>query len=132
MAVNDPIADMLARIRNAVNAKYPQVIIPHSKIKEAIARIIHKEGFVRGVEVAGEAGRKAIVIELKYSEDGRPIFNELRRVSKLGRRQYVSAREIRPTRQGVGVAILTTSKGVMKDSDAKRQGLGGEVICTIW
>ena len=132
MAVNDTIADMLIRIRNAANAKFSHVTIPHSKMKESIARIIVSEGFLRGVEVAGEGIRKSIVIELKYTDSKRPVFTELKRVSRLGRREYWGAREIKPSRQGMGVAILSTPKGVMKDTDARRQGIGGEVLCTIW
>lgn len=132
MPVNDPIADMFVRIRNAANAGFPTVAIPHSKIKEALARILHAEGFVKGAEVIGEGLRKAIVVEMKYMEDGRPVFTEIKRTSKLGRRRYTSVKAIGPNRQGMGVAILSTSKGVMKDTDAKRQGVGGEILCTIW
>lgn len=132
MAINDQIADMLARIRNAANAGFPNVVVPHSKIKESIAKIICEEGFFRSYEVAGEGVRKALVIDLKYGSNGKPIFMALRRTSKLGRRYYVGTRDIRPSRQGMGVAILSTSKGVMKDVDAKRQGVGGEVLCTVW
>ncbi len=132
MPVNDPIADLLVRIRNAANAKFDTVTMPHSKLREAVARIMHAEGFVSGVEVMGEGARKSMVVELKYTDERKPVFNEMKRTSKLGRRVYLSAGEIRPSRQGMGVAILTTSKGVMKDTDAKRQGVGGEVLCTIW
>lgn len=132
MPVNDPIADLLVRIRNAANAKFDNVAMPHSKLREAVARVMLGEGFLNGVEVAGEGIRKSLVIALKYTEDRVPVFNELKRTSKLGRRVYVGADDIRPSRQGMGVAILSTSKGVMKDTDAKRQGVGGEVLCTIW
>lgn len=132
MPVNDPIADMLVRIKNAANAGFPQVTIPYSKMKESIAKILQAEGFVKGLETAGEGVRRAIVMELKYKPDGKPIFSTLKRESKLGRRRYIGAHEIRPSRQGMGVAILSTSKGVMRDDDAKRQGVGGEVLCTIW
>lgn len=132
MAINDPIADMLVRIRNGANAGFEKVTIPHSHIKEDIAHILYKEGFLKGVDVVGEGVRKSIVVDLKYMEDGKAVFSNLQRVSKLGRRYYVGARDIRPSRQGMGVSILTTSKGVMKDTDAKRNGIGGEVICTIW
>ncbi|HPM40936.1 MAG TPA: 30S ribosomal protein S8 [bacterium] len=132
MPVNDPIADLLVRIRNAANAKFDTVTMPHSKLREAVARIMQAEGFVSGVEVMGEGARKSMVVELKYTEERKPVFNEMKRTSKLGRRVYLGAGEIRPSRQGMGVAILTTSKGVMKDTDAKRAGVGGEVLCTIW
>jgi len=132
MSLNDPIADMLTRIRSAANAHFETVTIPHSKIKESIARVLTDEGFFRNVEVMGEGIRKAVVITLKYTEEGRPIFTSLDRTSKLGRRYYIGAADIRPNRQGVGVAVLTTSKGVMKDVDAKRHGVGGEVLITVW
>lgn len=132
MPVNDPIADMLVRIRNAANAKFDQVSIPHSRIKESIARVMVDEGFLRGLEVVGADPRKVLVVDLKYAEGRRPAFVEMHRVSRLGRRVYVAAEDIRPNRQGVGVAILSTSKGVLKDVEAKRQNVGGEVLCTIW
>ena len=132
MAVNDPIADMLTRVRNAAHARHDNVTIPHSKINEAIARVLAAEGFLRNVDVLGEGIRKTIVVGLRYDDQGAPIFKNLARTSKLGRRCYLGASDIRPSRQGMGVAILTTSKGVMKDTDAKRQGIGGEVICTVW
>ena len=132
MAVNDPIADMLTRIRNAAHARHDAVSVPHSKIKEAVARVLRTEGFLKGVEVLGEGIRKSIVIALRYDDLGAPIFKNLSRTSKLGRRFYLGASDIRPSRQGMGTAILTTSKGIMKDTDAKRQGIGGEVLCTVW
>ena len=132
MALNDPIADMLSRIKTAANAHFDTVSIPHSKVKEAIGRVMLAEGFFHDLEVMGEGIRKSIVITLNYRENGKPVFTGLQRTSKLGRHKYVGAQEIRPNRQGVGVAILTTSKGVMKDTDAKRQGVGGEVVCTVW
>jgi len=132
MSYNDPIADLLTRIRNAAIAGHPKVAIPHSKLKESITKIICDEGFLSGMEVIGSGLGKAIVVDMKYKEDGKPVFASMHRVSKLGRRQYVPVKKIKPTRQGMGVAILSTSKGIMKDVDAKRQGVGGEVLCAIW
>lgn len=132
MVANDSIADMLTRIRNGAKAGHVEVAMPYSKLKEEVARIMSKEGFVKGVDVVGEHKNKALVVELKYKPEGGPVFNSMQRKSKLSRRFYVSASDIHPNRQGVGVAILTTSKGVMKDVDAKKQGVGGEVLCTIW
>jgi small subunit ribosomal protein S8 len=132
MPVNDPIADMLTRIRNAAHARHDTAVIPHSRLKEALARVLANEGFIAGVEVAGEGIRRAIVVTIKYDADGEPAFQSLARTSKLGRRFYIGAADIRPNRQGVGVAILSTSKGILKDTDAKRQGIGGEVLCTVW
>lgn len=132
MAINDPIADMLIRIRNAANARSSHVSIPYSRIKESIGHLLVGEGFFRGMEVAGEGPRKAIVVEIKYATDGKPVFHELKRASKLGRRVYIGADEIKPIKKGAGVSIISTSKGLMKDMDAKRQGVGGEVLFTIW
>jgi small subunit ribosomal protein S8 len=132
MTLNDPIADMLSRIRNASNAHFDMVNIPHSKVKEAIGRVLTKEGFFSNMEVLGEGIRRSIVLTLKYRDNGKSIFSNLEKTSKLGRRKYVSAADIRPNRQGIGVAVISTSKGVMKDVDAKRQGVGGEVLCTVW
>jgi len=132
MAFNDPIADMLTRIRNAANARHDTATVPYSRLKESLAGILVREGFLGAMSVGGEGLRKSIVIDIKYLPDGKPAFRSLLRTSKLGRRVYVSAADIRPNRQGVGVAILTTSKGLMKDTDAKRQGIGGEVLCTAW
>lgn len=132
MVANDSIADMLTRIRNAANAKYDQVSIPYSRVKDAVANILRAEGFVGDVEVVGQGTKKVIIIGIKYTSSGQPVFNDMQKTSRLGRRVYVTAKEIRPSRQGMGVAILSTSKGIMKDVDAKRQGVGGEVLCTVW
>lgn len=132
MPINDPIADMLTRMRNAANAGFPKVCVPHSKIKESIARLLLSEGFLKDVEILGEGVKKTIVIGLKYDEKGEPIFSTLKRESKLGRRHYVNAKDIKSSRQGMGVSLISTSKGVMKDTDAKRQGVGGEILCTVW
>lgn len=132
MAFNDPIADMLTRIRNAANAKFDTVSIPYSTLKEQVARVMCEEGFLRDLNVVGEGVQKAITVGVRYLPDGSPVFNDMQRVSKLGRRVYVRAKEIRPNRQGVGVSILSTSKGVLRDIDARKQGVGGEVLCSIW
>lgn len=132
MSYNDPIADMLTRIRNAAKARHDKATVPYSKMKESVVRIISSEGFLGDVEVVGSGIRKSLVVSMKYREDGDPIFSNLQRSSKLGRRYYVGVKNIKASRQGMGVSILTTSKGIMKDVDARRQGVGGEVICTIW
>ncbi|HPW45366.1 MAG TPA: 30S ribosomal protein S8 [bacterium] len=129
---NDSIADLLTRVRNAANAGHEKVVVPYSKAKESIARIIVSEGFLSGVEVVGTGKEKALAIDLKYRDDGSPTFSSLQRVSKLGRRVYLKNKEIGASRQGMGVSIISTSKGIMKDVDAKRMGLGGEVICSVW
>ncbi len=132
MSFNDSVADLLTRIRNAANAKHAQVAIPYSRLKESVAKIIADEGFLGSVDVVGSGLGKSIVINVKYKENGKPIFSSMHRVSKLGRRKYISSKEIKPSRQGMGVAIISTSRGVMKDVDAKRMGVGGEVLCAIW
>lgn len=132
MSYNDPIADMLTRIRNAAMARHDKATVPYSWMKESVVRIISSEGFLGDVDVVGSGIRKSLVIGMKYREDGQPIFSSLQRSSKLGRRYYIGVKNIKASRQGMGVSILTTSKGIMKDVDARRQGVGGEVICTIW
>jgi small subunit ribosomal protein S8 len=132
MAINDTISDTLTRIRNAGMAGHDTTNIPYSKMSESIARILMREGFVHDVQVVGEGVRKQITVAMKYAGPKRPVFTAIERTSKPGRRIYVSHKNIRPTRQGVGIAILTTPKGVMTDNDAKRQGVGGEIICTVW
>lgn len=132
MAINDTVSDTLTRIRNAGMAGHDTTNIPYSKMSESIARILMREGFVRDVQVVGDGIRKQINVAMKYAGPKRPVFTSIERTSKPGRRVYVSHKNIRPTRQGVGIAILTTPKGVMTDNDAKRQGVGGEIICTVW
>jgi small subunit ribosomal protein S8 len=132
MALNDPIADLLTRIRNAAHAGHEDVSLRHSNMKEAVARILSKEGFIGDVEVAGEGARKQLVISIKYASFRQPPFTSLDRTSKGGRRIYLSHKEIKPVRQGMGISILTTAKGVMTDAEARQQGVGGEVVCTVW
>jgi small subunit ribosomal protein S8 len=130
--MTDPIADMLTRIRNALHAKYEQVVIPASRLKVEIANVLKDEGFIHEVESIGEGKRKSIVIKLKYTSTKKPVISDISRVSKLGRRVYLSKDEIKSIRYGRGVAILSTSKGIMKDADAKKNGIGGEILCTVW
>jgi len=132
MSLNDPIADFLTRIRNAAHAGHETVGVRYSKMKESIGRILAREGFIKDVDVIGEGIRKQVVVTLKYVSEKKPPFCSIDKVSKGGRRVYTTHKEIKPTRQGMGVAILTTPKGIMTDTDAKRQGIGGEILCTIW
>lgn len=132
MYVNDPIGDMLTRIRNGQQAQKSKVISPNSKHRRAILDILKREGYIRGYSVTTERpGIENIVIELKYAE-GTPVIKTLERVSKLGRRAYCSVKEIGTVHSGLGIYILSTSKGVMSDVDAKEQGLGGEVLCKVF
>lgn len=135
MNVNDPIADMLTRIRNALMAKHTSVSIPHSTIKEELARVLLEEGYIENFEVRDGDPWKQIDIELKYvgsRRQRRPVITGLKRVSKPGRRIYAGHQDIPWVLSGLGVAILTTPKGVMTDSAARRQRLGGELLCYVW
>lgn len=128
----DPISDFLTRIRNASSAGKEQCAAPHSKLKASIAQILLNEGFIAGVSEGTDAhGHKTIVVTLKYI-DGQPSINGIDRVSKPGLRLYAKYTEIPRVLNGLGVCILTTPKGVMKDRDARRNKLGGELICNVW
>jgi small subunit ribosomal protein S8 len=128
----DPISDFLTRIRNASRAGKAEAAAPHSKLKAAIAKVLLDEGFVSEVkEDTDENGHKTIVVGLKYV-DGEASINGIDRVSKPGLRLYAKSTEIPRVLNGLGVCILTTPKGVMKDRDARRQKLGGELICNVW
>ncbi len=133
--VNDPIADMLTRIRNALMAKHPNVLMPHSKMKVEIARILKEEGYIEDYRVTGQAPKLNLEIDLKYwgpRRQRRPVISNLQRVSKPGRRIYVGKDEIPWVLSGMGIAILTTTKGVMTGQQARRMGVGGEVLCYVW
>ncbi len=134
MPVTDPIADMLTRIRNAVQAGHPRVSIPSSRLKVSIAQVLADEGFIKEYAVqdrSGVAGRD-LQLELLYREDGSSVLSGLKRVSRPGLRVYVQRREIPRPYGGLGVAILTTPRGVMTGHRARRENLGGEVLCFVW
>jgi len=133
--MSDPIADMLARIRNAQMAGHPSVSIPASKIKVAIAKILKEEGFIEDYRVTADRPQPQLIVELKYvgeRRDRRPVITGLKRVSKPGRRVYTRASEIPWVRSGMGIAVLTTPKGVVTGQQARRLGVGGEVLCYVW
>ena len=132
MSVNDPIADMLTRIRNACMARHTTVAIPSSKMKVAIAEILKREGFVRDFEVQEGSPADTIVITLKYTPDRRPVITGLKRVSKPGLRIYTGRADIPRVRGGLGLSILSTPKGVMAGHEAWQQHVGGEVLCYVW
>ncbi len=132
MTMTDPIADMLARIRNAATATHEDVLVPASKIKENIARILVEEGYVEGYEVVEDDGHPAIRIQLRYSGERDPAISGLRRISKPGRRVYKGATELPRVLGGLGVAIISTSHGVMTDKEARRARVGGEVLAYVW
>lgn len=132
MTVTDPIADMLTRIRNALMARHDSVVIPASKMKTAIARILKAEGFIRDYEMVRAKPSRDMKVYLKYLEEGKPIISGLKRVSKPGLRVYVPKNEIPRVYGGLGIAIVSTPKGVKTGQQAWRQGVGGEVICYVW
>ena len=132
MPTIDPIADMLTRIRNGLMMNKPFVLVPSSKIKLAIAQILLEEGFVQGYEVTNEKPQPNIRVWLKYDEKRQPVMTGMQRVSKPGRRVYKGKQELPWVLSGLGVAIVSTSKGVMTGREARRQGVGGEVLCYIW
>jgi small subunit ribosomal protein S8 len=132
MTVTDPIADFLTRIRNAHMAKQNVVQIPHSKMKAEIARILQQEGYVQEVSERGTGVEKRLVIDLKYGPDGSRGITGLRRMSRPGRRVYRKQTNIPRVLDGLGVAILSTSQGILTDHQARRQGIGGEVLCFVY
>ena len=132
MTMTDPIADMLARIRNANMAHKDQVVMPSSSVKERIAEILAREGYVAAAAAEGEGKDRTITIRLKYGPTRERTINGLKRVSKPGRRVYAGRGEIPRVLGGLGIAILSTSRGVLTDRQAKKQGVGGEVLAYIW
>jgi small subunit ribosomal protein S8 len=132
MSVNDPIGDMLTRIRNACMARHTTVTMPASKMKLAIADILKREGFIKDYSLVEGEPFNSIAITLKYSADRRPAITGLRRVSKPGLRIYTKREEIPRVRGGMGLSILSTPKGVLAGHDAWRQHVGGEVLCYVW
>lgn len=132
MVMTDPIADMLTRIRNALQARHESVDVPASKLKAEILRIMKAEGFIKNYKVLGEGEKKTIKIILKYNKDGKPAIKGLKRVSKPGRRVYVGFEEIPPVISGYGCSVLSTSQGVLTDKEARAKRAGGEILCSIW
>lgn len=131
MSMTDPVADMLTRIRNGLLAGHEKVKIPGSRMKEQIAGILRSQGFIKSYDKApGELGRDDIVVELH--ENGGTILTGLKRVSKPGLRVYVGKEEIPKVLNGLGIAIISTSKGLMTDEEARKAGVGGEVVCEVW
>jgi len=130
--MTDPIGDMLTRIRNAGAVQHAETHCPASKLKLAVASVLAQEGFISGVEREEVGGKPSLLLSLRYDEDGRTLIDEIHRVSKPGRRVYVGASEVPTVRNGLGMVILSTSKGVMCDRDARAQKVGGEVLCEVW
>jgi len=130
--MTDPVGDMLARIRNAGGARHPRMTCPMSKLKMAVANVLSKEGFVGAVSVEGDEKKPILSVELRYQDDGRLMIEGMRRVSKPGRRMYLGANDVKQVRAGLGMSVLSTSKGVLCDRDARAAKVGGEVICEVW
>jgi len=131
MSMSDPIADFLTRIRNAQMAQLPTVSSPSSKIKVAISKVLEDEGYISGYTVRDEEGKSVIDLDLKYFQ-GKPVIEEIKRVSRPGLRNYKGADDVPKNRAGLGIAILSTNKGLMTDKQAHAACLGGEVLCTVF
>ena len=132
MVINDPIADMLTRIRNAQVARHDTVTMPASNMKKSIAKLMQNEGFIKSYEVIDDGLQGEIKITLKYLDKKQPVIVGLKRISKPGLRVYASCEDLPKVLGGLGVAIISTSKGVMTDRMARKEHLGGEVLCYIW
>ncbi len=132
MSVTDPIADMLNRVRNAQMAARETVEMPHSNMKSEIARILKKEGFITDYTTEGHGGKRTLRLYLKYTAEQKPVIEGLKRISKSGIRQYVPASKIPWVLRGMGVAIMSTSSGIMSGREARKMNVGGEVLCYIW
>lgn len=130
MSMQDPVADMLTCIRNAHHRNKPQVTMPSSKLKTAVARVLQDEGYIESYSVSGDV-KPNLTIDLKYF-DGKPVIEELVRISKPSLRHYSSSNDLPKVRSGLGIAIVSTSKGVMTDRAARAAGIGGEILCTVF
>ncbi|MBX2867694.1 MAG: 30S ribosomal protein S8 [Acidiferrobacterales bacterium] len=131
MSMSDPIADMLTRIRNGLHAEKADISMPASRTKASIAEVLKQEGYIKGYKTAGEGATKTLDIELKYFQ-GAPVIEEIIRISKPGRRVYAGASDIPKVRDGLGVALVSTSRGIMTDKSARESGVGGEILCTVF
>ena len=132
MSISDPIADMLTRIRNGIMASYDTVDIPSSRLKINVAKILKAEGFIKNYKIMAERRHGTLRVFLKYDEKGAPVIGGLKRVSKPSGRVYTKKDRIPTILNGLGVSILSTPKGVMTDKQAKKMGVGGEILCSVW
>lgn len=130
--MTDPIADMLTRIRNGIHAKHDSVEIPASKVKKALAQVLLDEGYIDGYKVDDEGAQGKIVVDLKYGPNDEKVISGIRRISKPGLRVYVNKDEVPRVLGGLGIAVISTSKGIVTDRVARKEGVGGEVICYVW
>ena len=132
MTMSDPMADMFTRIRNAASARHESVRIPASGAKRAVAGVLHEEGFIKGMQEVEDGPRKFLELEITYGEDRKAVLSGIRRVSRPGLRVYVNKQEIPRVFGGLGVAVMSTSQGVMSGREAWRRKIGGEVLCYVW
>lgn len=132
MTMTDPVADLLTRIRNINSLSRAVVVIPHSKIKQEICSTLKREGFIGEFEVADARVGKEIKVTLKYGPDGEKVINKIERVSRPGRRLYRGVEQLTPVLQGMGISILSTSRGILSDNEARAQKVGGEVLCRVY
>jgi len=130
--ISDPIADMLTRVRNALKARFQKVDVPASKLKTELARILKDEGFILNYKIVDDGNHKAIRVYLKYTAANQPVISHIERISRPGCRVYVGSTDIPKVLGGLGVNILTTPKGVMTGKSARKEGVGGELLCQIW
>ena len=128
----DPIADLLTRIRNGARARHPRVDLPSSKLKVEIARILKDEGYLANFKVVEEKGKKTLRVFLRYTPDRHSVITDLKRVSRPGSRRYVGKAGIRPVVGGMGISILSTPRGLMTGQSARKEGVGGELLCEVW
>lgn len=130
--MTDPIADMLTRIRNAVRVEHPHVEMPSSKVKQGVADVLKREGYIWDWEEVQAEPANQIRLELKYGPNGERVIQTIKRVSKPGRRIYAKSRDLRPVLDGLGISVISTSQGVISDREARQKNVGGEVLCEIW
>lgn len=132
MSMSDPLADMLTRIRNGVQVKFSSVDIPLSNVKKNVAKILKEEGYINDYHIIDDGLQGSLRVDLKYDQNNQGVITGIRRVSKPGRRVYLKADNIPKVMSGLGISVISTSKGVVADTDARKQGVGGEVLCEVW
>ena len=132
MNVSDPVSDLLTRLRNAISARHEKADVPSSRFKVELARILKDEGYIKNFKVMDDRGGSLLRLYLKYDDTGNPVIHGLSRSSKPGRRLYKGKNELPEVLGGLGVAIVSTSQGLLTGNDAKKRGVGGEVVCTVW
>jgi len=130
--MTDPIADLLTRIKNGLRVKKKQIIAPYSKIKVGILKILKERNLLQGFKIQEDGVKKKFIIYLKYDEDGEPFIEDIKRVSKPGKRIYIGYKDLKPLRGGFAFRIISTSRGIMTDDEAKKRKLGGEIICEVY